>query len=45
MVIYFRDGSHADCSYCEIRDDNIYWDGYRYASLSEVESMEDSEEE
>ena len=41
MTIYFKDGSHAECSEYEIIDGVIYWDGCRYYDANEVEAITD----
>lgn len=41
MTIFFYDGSTAECSEIEISDNKIYWDGYRFENISEVERIEE----
>ena len=45
MTIYFYDGSTAECSEIEISNNQVFWDGYRYASLTDVEKIERTGEE
>lgn len=43
MTIHFYDGGYATCSEIEVVGDTIYWDGYRFYPLSDVEWIEDSD--
>lgn len=43
MTIHFYDGGYADCSEIEVIGDRIYWDGYRYYPLADVEWIEDDD--
>lgn len=43
MIIHFLDGGYAECSEIEVVGDQIYWDGYRYYPVYEVDWIEDDD--
>lgn len=43
MVIHFLDGGYAECSEIEVIGDQIYWDGYRYYPVYEIDWIEDDD--
>ena len=44
MTIIFNDGGYAICSTIEFYGDEIMWDGYRFAKISEIDHIEDDTE-
>lgn len=42
MTIHFKNGSFAECNEFEIIGTKIYWDGYRFEDLDEVERIEEN---
>ena len=43
MIVYFCDGSTLTCNTIEFNIDTLIFDGYRTASIREVEKVETSD--